>query len=80
LHACAAHLPATTTHARTHAQGDIGVIRLLLRANARLLALAAAEPRLAAAADASSGLLDDVRGAADRYGKVAARLAWDMAR
>lgn len=56
------------------------MIRLLLRANLKLMTLAVAEPRMAAAADEASGLLGDVRQVADQYGKTAARLAWDMQR
>ena len=65
------------------------MIRLLLRANKKLMGLAAAaagkDPALApaaaaAAADASSGAREDVRRLADKYGKTAGRLAWDMQR
>lgn len=66
------------------AQGEVGVIRLLLRANRKLMGLvAAADPALAAAAagaDAASGAREDVRRLADKYGKTAGRLAWDMQR
>lgn len=63
-------------------QGEVGVIRLLLRANTKLMALAAADPAMAAAAAAEpgSGALQDLRGVADAYGKTAGRLAWDMQR
>jgi hypothetical protein len=57
------------------------VIRLVLRANKKLMALAAADPSLAAAAaDSSSGAKEDLRRVADGYGKTAGRLAWDMQR
>lgn len=57
------------------------MIRLLLRANKKLMSLAAADPSLAAAAaDSSSGAKEDLRRVADSYGKTAGRLAWDMQR
>lgn len=56
------------------------MIRLLLRANQKLMALAAADPALAAAADAVSGAREDLRRVADSYGKTPGRLAWDMER
>lgn len=57
-------------------------MRLLLRANAKLMALAAAEGAAGplAGAPAASGAREDVRRAADKYGKTAAHLAWDMQR
>lgn len=73
-----------------HTQGEAGattgasdhsVIRLLPRANKKLMALAAADPSLAAAAaDSSSGAKEDLRHVVDGYGKTAGRLAWDMQR
>jgi hypothetical protein len=63
-------------------QGEAGVIRLLLRANKKLMSLAAADAALAAAAaaDASCGARKDLRRVADSYGKTPGRLAWDMER
>jgi hypothetical protein len=58
------------------------VIRLLLRANKKLMGLAAADPALAAAAaeQPGCGAGEDLRRLADKYGKTAGRLAWDMQR
>jgi len=64
----------------TYAQGEVGVVRLLLLANKKLMGLVAADPSLAAAAGSSSGATQDLRGVADSYGKTAGRLAWDMQR
>lgn len=63
-------------------QGEVGAIRLLLRANARLMSLASVEGGAAviAAMSSSSGARSDLRKVADRYGKTAATLAWDMQR
>jgi hypothetical protein len=63
-------------------QGDATIVRLLLRANVKLMALAAAEGPGSplANAPASSGARGDVRKTADKYGKTAANLAWDMQR
>jgi hypothetical protein len=80
-----ADAPPVSTANQTSTQGDVGAIRLLLRANHKLQSLAAADARLAAAAAAAddgstTGLLGDVRAAADRYGKTPAKLVWDMQR
>jgi ankyrin repeat protein len=63
-------------------QGDAAIVRLLLRANLKLMALAAAEGAAGplASAPAASGARGDVRKMADKYGKTAANLAWDMQR
>jgi hypothetical protein len=57
-------------------------MRLLLRANTKLMALAAAEGPGGplASAPAASGARGDVRKKTDKYGKTAANLAWDMQR
>lgn len=61
-------------------QGEVGVVRHLLRANKKLMGLTAADAGLAAAADSSSGATADLRQVADVYGKTPARLAWDTQR
>eukprot|EP00878_Enallax_costatus_P028001 GHUV01030196.1.p1 GENE.GHUV01030196.1~~GHUV01030196.1.p1 ORF type:complete len:267 (+),score=112.23 GHUV01030196.1:245-1045(+) len=63
-------------------KGEVRIIHLLLRANARLMSLASIEGGAAvmAAMPPNSGAHGDLRKIADRYGKTAATLAWDMQR
>lgn len=58
-------------------QGELSIVRLMLKANAKLMALTA-ETGQQSSAPAASGARSDLRKAADKYGKTAATLAWDM--
>eukprot|EP00775_Hariotina_reticulata_P008140 gene8140-8334_t len=77
--AVAANAGSTPLHLAAM-KGEVGVMRLLLRANKKLMGLVKAQPEAAAAASSTSGALQDLRAAADKYGKTPARLAWDMQR
>lgn len=80
--------PVGTGHIKWHTmlhiclQGEVRIIYLLLRANARLMSLSSIEggPTVIAAMPINSGVHGDLRKLADRYGKTAATLAWDMQR
>ncbi|WIA23719.1 hypothetical protein OEZ85_000405 [Tetradesmus obliquus] len=79
--AVAANAGSTPLHLAAM-KGDASIVRLLLRANVKLMALATAEGPGGplATAPAASGARGDVRKTADKYGKTAANLAWDMQR